>query len=442
MIRDFKELIGKKVVVLGYGLEGQAVVKYLLSKYPEIKLIVADSNKNAVVEKSENIEKLFLGESWLCSMENADIVIRSPGVSYLQINSSSFFNRVKTKITSITDIFLYRHAKKTIGITGTKGKSTTSSLVYAVLSSFGFNVNLIGNIGRPAIDLYDQDSDYFIYELSSYQLQDVTSSPHISIFLNIFPEHLDHHGNFDAYFNAKKKIAEYQNSDDICIYDSSLSINTTAQKITYDKSLFKIKDMSLVFENDEIFNLSKSNLKGYGNLRNVQAVCTLVSTLGLGLRDAVSAIYSYQPLPHRLEYVANIGNLSFVNDSISTVPQATLNALDAYKNEVRVLILGGYDRGVDYSDLVEEVLKQKISLIILFRPSGQRIFEKISFLSEKLKIPCPELIFVDSMEKAVSFAKEKADLNGVCLLSPASPSFGLFKNFEERGQCFKSCVLI
>lgn len=430
----------KNVVVLGYGVEGRAIVAYLLNKFPSARVSIADASPEIHIPSDLKVEHVYAGVNWLDALKDADVVLRSPGVSYARIRSSGFFNPKKTTVTSITEIFLDRHRSRTIGVTGTKGKSTTSSLLFKVLGALGYDVRLIGNIGMPAIELFDEFPDYFIYELSSYQLQDISTSPHVCLFLNIYPEHLDHHGDFDSYFQAKMQICAYQDDHDICVHHSDIAVSTSARTVRYDVSAFRIIDGRIYSDSKLLYDQAKGALRGDGNLRNIQAVYATLDALGVDVSSIADYIYDFTPLQHRLQVVRTVHDITFINDSISTVPQATLNALNAYKGVVRALVLGGYDRGVDYYSLAKEIVDSSIPNVFLFLPSGKRIFEQIHLCADESKLPLPHLEYVTTMDEVVTLAIEKCVNGGVCLLSPASPSFGLFKNFEERGLAFISAV--
>lgn len=440
------DFANRNILILGYGLEGKATFSYLESHFENIKIYIADQNSNLVIDQEikDKVTEIFLGDDFLNALKCTDIVIRSPGIPLNLIKDYISKHNLNVKLTSATQIFLSRHRDRTIGITGTKGKSTTSSLIYEILKDSGKNVLLVGNIGSPALKVIDELPDYFIYEMSSYQLQDLTTSPHIALFLNIYPEHLDHHGNFEAYFNAKSCIYKNQVETDTLFVNSEIKLNEVISRVShYDKNLFKIREQ-VIYDNSKnvVFDSKKSKLKGIGNLNNIMCVLNLVKYLELDFNKAIYVIYNFNPLPHRLEVVGKVDGITFINDSISTVPQATINALEAYGNDTKFLILGGYDRGVDYQILAKEILKYNIKKVLLFKPSGERIFNALeTYIQINSLTGIPQMLFVNSMKEAIEVVLKDDQNDGICLLSPASPSFGLFKNFEERGRIFKEILI-
>lgn len=440
----------KKILLLGFGLEGRASLRYLKSKFVDTTVSIADSSNDFCLESELEpfIFRVYRGENWLNTVSEYDVILRSPGVPISVIENIFKDKTSRPIVTSATEIFLERNHSTTIGVTGTKGKSTTSSLLRDVLTAFGYKVLLVGNIGTPAISSICEKVDYFIYELSSYQLQDVRFSPHISFFLNFYPEHLDHHGTIDKYFEAKSRIFQFQQKRDLLFLDSKLFQHipkipeSVLRNIDSENSNLLVQGTSIFGEEGRlIFDMGKSSLRGRGNLQNILAVFEFASYLGLDLDLVSQTIYDFKPLPHRLEIVGTRKGVQFVNDSISTVPQATINAIDAFNFQIKTLVLGGFDRGVDFQELAETVLNSKIPLVLLFKPSGQRIFDSIKRFAVESCSALPEMTFVESMTEVVEIVSAKNFKHGICLLSPASPSFGKFKNFEERGRFFREAVL-
>jgi UDP-N-acetylmuramoylalanine--D-glutamate ligase len=377
-----------------------------------------------------------------------DIVVRSPGISLQTIESIRVKNP-QAIFTSGTALFLEKHRDRTWGITGTKGKSTTSSLFHACLRACGINALLCGNIGIPALSLIDENPELFVMELSSYQLEDCPYSPHGAIFLNLFSEHLDHHGTLDAYLHAKQRILINQKPDDILILPfnnpllSPLAQNSPAKKVLFGSQL-----NAAWVENDHYFIRNKlgkvekvcpvaaTRLRGPGNIQNILAVLSALSSFDLDIIKVATTIKSFQPLPHRLEEVGVFDGVTFVNDSISTVPEATINALMTFGSSVKTLILGGFDRGISFTGLAEYLAQSSVEVIILFPPSGERIRKTIE---ERLPSRFT-FLFADEMNTAVTLAFKHTASNATCLLSPASPSFPIFKNFEERGALFRLAI--
>ena len=367
-IKDLRE---KKILILGMGREGKSTLSFLKKNFPEKEIGTADRTD---------------GENYLENLTNFDVIIKSPGIPYLpEIQKAKDKGKI---ITSATVIFLKNVKGKVIGVTGTKGKSTTASLIYEVLKSGGLNIFLIGNIGAPALDFLDKDSknSIFVYELSSFQLSDLDVSPEVAVVTNIYPEHIDWHGNFEDYKKAKENIFKYQTKEDILIQDKS---GAEAARIVGE--IFKIP-------------LKKIN----------------------------KAIKNFKSLPHRLEFVAEKNGIKFYNDSLATNPHATIYGLKKLGDGVETLIAGGFDRGLDYSVLSQKINKSRIENLILFPDTGKKIGQGVSKKIKKFN--------VNNMKEAVRLAFELTSPGKIVLLSPASASFNMFKDYEDRGNQYKDWI--
>jgi UDP-N-acetylmuramoylalanine--D-glutamate ligase len=448
------DLNGARVLLLGFGEEGRASLRYLQARSPG-SISIADSATNIVLSSSEQaaIEHTHLGPQWLDAVEHYDVVIRSPGVPRRLLDERLQGNS-KVQITSGTDLFLAVHAHKSIGVTATKGKSTTTSLLHALLTASGIKAELGGNIGIPAITLLDSDAELFVLELSSYQLEDCSSSPHGALFLNLYPEHLDHHGDFTRYAKAKARITQFQTSEDFLVVPQhqtavlqSTSTSRAQRLFSADRdgtSWIEAGHYHLRMSTGSVLKLCKINetrLKGPGNQQNILAALAAVSRYEINPDSIARALTSFAPLPHRLEEVSTINGVAYINDSISTVPEAAINALETYGDAVSTIILGGYDRGIEFEALAKYLVGTQVRTIILFPPSGARIEHALRVASEVA--PHRFALFtVDSMRDAVRIAADNTPEHAVCLLSPASPSFPLFKNFKERGDAFRREVLM
>ncbi|MBI2626276.1 MAG: hypothetical protein HYW69_01640 [Candidatus Nealsonbacteria bacterium] len=302
---------------------------------------------------------------------------------------------------------------KIIGITGTKGKSTTSYWIYQVLKSGGLRAHLVGNIGKPVLTslLKAGKDDIFVYELSSHQLYNLKKSPHIAVLLNIYPEHLDYYKSFKEYALAKANITKYQTKNDYLIYNSK---DLLVRKIAGKSRARKISIQGKYYE------------------------------LNRAAAEAVAKIYKLpmpkklKSLPHRLEYVGKFRGIEFYNDSLSTVPETAIEALDFLGDKAQTMILGGYDRGLSFDGLARRLIKSSIKTLILFPSTGTRIKQAI----ENFQFPISNFQYfsVKDMEKAVKLAYKYTDAGKICLMSPASPSFGVFKDYAQRGDLFKKFV--
>jgi len=328
-----------------------------------------------------------------------------------------------------------------IGVTGSKGKSTTASLIYHIFKTRNQKLEirnfLIGNIGEPAIaHLKDaKPGTIFVMEMSSYQLMDLTVSPALAVVTAFFPEHLDYHGSLDAYKEAKKHITRFQKKDDLVFYAAdSEGAREIAEESPGKRIPFSTTDAPVTIE--------ETKLIGAHNLSNIAAAFAVSQEFKIPKDIAIAAIKSFQPLPHRLQSLGVIGGIEWVDDSISTTPESAIAALDALGDRVATIILGGQDRGYDFSLLAKRLKKSKMQTVILLPDSGATIRKALQ--NEGVTAQCVE---ATTMQDAVNLAKQNGKWimdNGkfppIVLLSPASPSYGHFKNFEDRGDQFKVAI--
>ena len=389
------KLNGKKILIWGYGREGKSTERFIKSHCP-------DSNISIFEGTGENID-----------FAAYDIVLKSPGINTAVKNE---------KITSQTELFLSQFGKQTIGITGTKGKSTTSTLLYTVLSSLKIKkAILVGNIGLPCLDYYDEidENTVIVFELSCHQLNDSKYSPHIAIFLNLFEDHLDYYITRENYFKAKANIATHQNENDFLYYGPSVpTIDTKSNSVLLtdvEKDKFDIP------------------LLGKHNQYNANVVYTVCAEhFGMSDEAIRSEFVKFHGLPHRMEHIGKVNGVDYYDDSISTIPEATIQALQSVPNAYTVII-GGMDRNIDYGVLIDYIKKHQEIRYILAYSSGERIFKSVRGLS------C--CVYVKDLYAAVREAKKSTPAGCACVLSPAAASYGYFKNFEERGDKFKELVL-
>lgn len=415
-------LNGKSIVILGFGREGKSTYQYIQDnniKYT--KLAIADVNE--AIEKISGIE-YYLGENYINAVNDFDVIIKAPGISLKNVDISNF----KEKITSQAELFIQFGREKIIGITGTKGKSTTTSMIYEMLKR-KYNVEIVGNIGLPALDYVDkfESTDYFVYELSSHQLELVDVSPKIAVFLNLYQEHLDYYTSFEAYANAKKNIYLHQKPNDILIYNADMEKQLLTSNVVSKKIAVSQKET-------EKLNVHLDNILGVHNIYNVTVAKTVAQILGVSELDIADAIKAYHTLPHRLEKIGEYNGVTYIDDSISTIPEATIKALTSIE-DIDTVLVGGMDRGVDYDCLCEYLAITKTSNIILMYESGKKIYEKMLKM-----VTNNNVIYAEDLEKSVELAVKLTRKGKICLLSPAAASYGVFKNFEERGDKFKEYV--
>ena len=401
----------KKILILGYGKEGRATEKFLRTYVPTATIIHADQTD---------------GPDYLQKQYEVNLVIKTPGIPK---------NLVTVPYTTATNIFfanLHQFAPhaKTIGVTGSKGKSTTASLIHAILIAANKQSHLVGNIGKPMLEALLQpveESDWFVLELSSYQLEDVKYGPDIAVFLSFFPEHLNYHGTLEAYFNGKARITLTQTKDNLFIYNPSDPRITTLVEKTHARVLPFIS--TIPFLTDHI------QLIGEHNKNHIRAALTVIQELGIPNEIAQKAIEAFEPLPHRMQLVGTYHDVTFYDDAIACAPDAVMIGIQTLK-DVDTIFLGGQNRGLDYTQLAEVIATSTIHNIVLFPETGKRMLEVIS---TKCLRPL-NTIETSSMEEAVKFAYTNTQKGKICLLATGAPSYTLWKDFEEKGDEFQKWV--
>jgi UDP-N-acetylmuramoylalanine--D-glutamate ligase len=435
-----ENLKNKKILILGFGKEGKDTLNFLSKVFPDKTFGVADKDKNCKL-KIENLKlkkvKLHFGENYLEALKDYDLIIKSPGIPIHLPEIEEAFR--EGKITSQTEIFFENYKGKIVGITGTKGKSTTASLIYKILKEGKLNVKFGGNIGKPVLNylISSKENEVFVYELSSHQLYNLKISPHIAVFLNIYPEHLDYYKDFNEYLMAKANITLWQRRNDFLIYNfKDKNLRKIANKSKAKK--IPIKDYSKVLK-----QIGIKKLPFYGKFYGLNIACAIEvgKIFGINKEKMKKVIENFKPLPHRLEYVGKFKGIDFFNDSLSTIPQTTIAALDSLGEKVQTLILGGYNRRLSFKGLAKEIIKKKIKNLILFPDTGKIIWDEI-LKETKNKPRFENVFFIDNMKDAVKASFKVTQKNKICLLSPASPSFGIFKNYKERGDLFKKYIRI
>lgn len=399
----------KKIAIIGYGLEGQDAEKFLKSKGAIVTILDQKDDPN-----------------YLSNLDNFDIIVRSPGV---------IPNKIKTtkRVTTPTHIFFDEFSGIIIGVTGTKGKGTTSTLIYQIMKNAGLDVYLAGNIGKPALELLPSlnSKSYVILEMSSFQLIDLPVSPDIAVVLNITSDHMDWHKSQKEYITAKKNIVKFQKPSDWAVINSEYKISKSFAKNTKANIIFFSKQtLEKKYKEDLI-------LRGEHNLENISASVSVAKILNIKKEIVNSTIKKFKGLEHRLEFVREIKGVKFYNDSFATGPQPTIAAIKSF-TEDETLILGGSDKGLDYTELGDVINKSKnIKNIILIGETKLKIVNSLKNVNCKLKIADLDK---KSMAEIVKKAFEMTQKGGVIILSPASASFDMFQDYKDRGNQFKKEV--
>lgn len=442
IIEKFKN---KNIAILGFGKEGKSTYNFI-RRYSNQKLTILDKFdiiKNNEYLKEDNNLNIITGDNYLNNLEKYDYIIKAPGIALLDIDITPFEN----KITSQLELILEINKKNIIGITGTKGKSTTTSLMYNIIKDQNKNTFLLGNIGNPIFDYIEKfnDESILVIEMSSHQLEYIKNSPHIGVILNLYQDHLDHTGTLEKYHNDKMHIIKYQDETDIGIYDGQNEyLINLINKNKYKSKLynFKVDEKSDIYikENKIYYNFEmlydgnqQRKLLGSHNLKNIMVTLLISKILKLDIKKATETINNFTPLEHRLECVGTYNNITYFNDTIATIPEATINGINGLGN-VDTLIFGGMDRNIDYNNFIEFLKNSNLSNIIGLPETGHKICNILKQKTNK------NIYTVETIDEAVEIADKKTKPNYICLLSPAASSYNKFKNFEEKGNYYKNVI--
>ena len=440
-----------KIVIAGYGVEGQSSLRYFQKEFPKASFLVADER-----DRVDGLPDDVGYQAGFAGLNDADLIIRSPSLSPEKIKTSG-------KIWSATNEFFDKCPAPIIGVTGTKGKGTTCSLIASILQQAGQTVHLVGNIGVPALDILPkiEKTDIIVYELSSFQLWDLEKSPHIAVVLMIEPDHLNVHTDFADYLNAKKNIRRHQHLGDVCLYHPTNKYSREVAAAPLDRlpdtcdnhgdtldfaQRYAIPDDDQVYvqdgyfcvQNRRICNTSHLHLPGAHNLENACAAMSAVTELPITVTDEqyAAGLESFTGLPHRLKFVAEKNGVKYYDDSISTTPGSAIAALKAF-TEPKILILGGSDKGADYTELAQEIVRQQMRVVIVNGANASEIAE----ILRKENVSCQIVqLEMATMPMVVETAANQAKSGDVVILSPAAASFDMFKSYNDRGEQFVAAV--
>lgn len=453
---SFEIFQNKKIAILWYGREGKSSLQFLLKIGISPKNITILDGAKKIEGLAANFEylnqtfgidtefNLIFGDKYLDTLKTFDLIIKTPGISLY--NSKIYPYR--HKITSQAQLFFDRYQGKIIAVSGTKGKSTTATLIYETLKRAKKNVQLIGNIGKPVLDYLDiknfasQKKEYAVFEISSYMLEGLKKNNYISILLNIYSDHIDWHDGFGNYKDAKLNILKgstYNLLRDEVVetYDfeqqdlKDLHIRTFGHtgKYTHQEKKFYV-NKTLVFDDHSVV------LKGEHNMINIAAVLGVCDIMKIGYKTLEETLTTFNGLPHRMENIWTHGGITWIDDAISTTPESTIQAIQTFGKQIDTIFLWWTDRGYVFDELVKVIMTYDIKNVVLFPDSGKRIFKAI-----KKKDDWEIRIFkTDDMKEAVKFAYKYTNNGKMCLLSTASPSYSVRKNFEEKGNLFQKYI--
>ena len=456
-LSEFNDYIRyRKVAIIGLGVSNIPLLDYLYEKKANVTIFDEREYSQIPKDVNEKISKygfvLHFGKNCLQYLKNFNVIFRSPSCLPTKPELVEETNR-GALVTTEVELLMKMCPAKIIGITGSDGKTTTTSLINSILQKAGYNTFLGGNIGTPLFTKLSEmtPEDIVVLELSSFQLMGMEVSPQIAVITNITPNHLNIHKDYQEYIDAKKNIFRYQDENGIIVlnYDNEITRECAKEakgKVIFFSSKTKldngyIVDEDVIKECDDkvrkhILNTEDVILRGNHNYQNIATAIAATSSL-VDIEIAVKAIKEFKPVEHRIEFVEEINGVKWYNDSASSSPSRTLSGLNAFKENI-VLIAGGYDKNLDYTPLAKPIIDKVKTLILIGQTSG-KIYEVVK---NKLEEENKQLniYMCETLEETIPIAKKNAKKGDVVLFSPASASFDMFKNFADRGNKFKELV--
>lgn len=457
----------KQVAIVGLSTEGIDSVKFFV-KEGAMVTCCDRRNKEQLGETYEMLDKqkvkFSLGPNYLDNLEKYDLIVRTPGAALFLPQLEEALKR-KQIITSQIKLFFEECPCPVIGVTGTKGKGTTVSLIGEILKNSGFVTHVGGNIGKPLLssvrNIYK--NHIVVLELSSFQLEDLDKSPHISVILNITQEHLNnmdpmatnYHKTRDDYVKAKENLIKHQKPADFCVINADFDTSKSFSKLTKAKTYWFSKQqqvqgvyvksgeiiLNLNHIKEKIASVDRLLLRGRHNWENISAAILAAYLAGAKIKAIKSTVVSFKGLEHRLELVGEINQVKFYNDSFSTIPETTIAAIKAFSENI-ILIAGGSDKGSNYTQLGQDLINSRIKTLILIGLMASKIEDAILQASRKLNQPVSFKIVrnLTNMQSIIDTAFNEAKQGDIVLLSPACASFDMFKNYKDRGNQFKYYV--
>jgi UDP-N-acetylmuramoylalanine--D-glutamate ligase len=434
------DLIGRRVGILGLGREGQAAREYLRSVFPglELALISESPPERAFAAQLDAKDRLITGPLSSARLERFDLLVRSPGISPYRPSVQAAMN-AGVEITTPSNLWFSAHpGEKTICVSGTKGKSTTSALIAHALRACGYRVRLAGNIGRPLLSCDDKDVDWWVIELSSFQIADLDAKPAVAVMLNLSEDHLDWHGSERMYRRDKLRLVELAGDSPVIVNAADpvlVDALSACTGITWFNSAAGIHvEGSSILDGEDVLPLRvPEELPGPHNLANIAAALAVLKVIGADVLTAAHGIESFQSLPHRLQLVGERNGVHFVNDSIASSPVATAAALHAMSGRPVTLIIGGLDRGLDWTPYMRAFESAMPQAVIAIPDNGPRIIETLHKAGLQAELGFHQAA---SLAEAVELAEKVTVSGGVVLLSPGAPSFGQFTDYRDRGRQF------
>lgn len=432
------ELKKKKIAVIGVGVSNIPLLDYLKDLSANVTIF---DKKEITIDMSKYNFKVFTGNDYLTNLKGFDIIFRSPSCLPTTKELVEEANRGAYITTEVEEVIRLTPAK-VIGITGSDGKTTTTTLISKVLEANNYHVFLGGNIGVPLFTKIKDmtEDDIVVLELSSFQLMNMRVSPSISVITNISPNHLDYHKDYQEYIDAKTCI--YKNSDGILVLNKDNEITsklTSTREIRYfsryqKTNYFYVSDNNIYYKDKLIINTKDLHIRGVHNYENICTCLTAIIDL-IDLDKSIEVIKKFSGVEHRIEFVREINGVKWYNDSVSSSPTRTIAGLNSFTEPI-VLIAGGYDKNLDYTPLAKPILEH-VKQLILFGSTKDKIFNAVTKEKTNENI---EIHVLNTLEEVVNKAKEVSNKGDVVLFSPASASFDLFKNFADRGLQFKELV--
>lgn len=447
----------RKVAVIGLGVSNLPLLDYLHEQKAKVTVFdqrnIEDISKDIMDKITQYAFEFSLGENYLSKLNGFDLIFRSPSCLPTVPELEKEAQRGAIVTTEI-ELLIKMCPAKIIGVTGSDGKTTTTSLIYAILKDAGYNAWLGGNIGTPLFTKLPEmkEEDVVVLELSSFQLMEMNVSPSISVITNITPNHLNIHKDYEEYIESKKNIFKYQDEDGIVVLNYDNEITRECEKEAKGKVIFFssnekldngfIVDNGVIKEcNDKvrkhIMDCKEAKLRGIHNYQNICTALAATKTL-VDTQSAVETIKEFSGVEHRLEFVKETNGIKWYNDSASSSPTRTISGINAFAGEDIILIAGGYDKNLDYTPLAKPIV-DNVKTLILMGQTANKILDAVTLEMEKQNKNI-KIYMCDSLEEVVNTARKVANPGEIVLFSPGSASFDMFKNAYDRGNQFKALV--